>query len=211
VQRFCIALLFACVPALATPANAARPAVDYLTYHGDNLRTGWNAEERVLNVATVSSSRFGLLATVNVAGQVYAQPLYVARVRLPGVGLRNVVIVATESDIVYALDADTGAQLWTRSFVDPARGVTPVPWTDTGCGNVAPEIGITSTPTIDHARDAIYVVVATDERERHRTFTHIRLHKIGLKEGADKVAPVDIRGTLRIRRGSSCTSTRSGR
>ena len=41
----------------------------------------------------------------------------------PNQGTHNVLIVATENDSLYALDADTGAQLWKMSLL--RTGETP--------------------------------------------------------------------------------------
>jgi len=50
--------------------------IDVTDYHYDLARTGWNATETDLTVASVSSGKFGLLTTLNVDGNVFAQPLW---------------------------------------------------------------------------------------------------------------------------------------
>ena len=122
------------------------------TYHNDNARTGQNTKEYALAPATVSSTTFGKLfsCTLDSPGYVYAQPLYVANLTMNDGKKHNVIFVATESDWVYAFDADSNScqQLWKKSMLD--AGETTVPAEDTGeLEDLTPEIGITSTPVID--------------------------------------------------------------
>lgn len=152
-----------------------------LTYHNDNARSGQNLQETLLTPANVNAASFGKIASFAVDGYVYAQPLYVADVPVAG-RLRNLVIVATEHNSVYAFDADdrTGTPLWQRSFIDPARGITTVPSVDTQCADITPEIGITSTPVIDPITGTLYVVAMTKENGVH---AH-RIHALDIKTGA---------------------------
>ena len=76
---------------------------------------------------------------------------------IPGLGVRNVVYVATNNDSVYAFDADdpaASAPLWRVNYTNPAAGIVPVSRTDVGqaCGtyvDFAGNIGIGGTPVID--------------------------------------------------------------
>src|SRR5262249_32311712 len=66
------------------------------------------------------------------------QPLYFEN----AAGGKNLVIVATERNIVYALDAANGSIAWQRTLA------SPVARSDMPCGNIDP-FGITGTPIID--------------------------------------------------------------
>ena len=143
------------------------------TYHNDNARLGLNARETTLTFANVNPTQFGKLFSQAVDGFVYAQPLYLSNVRIPGEGLHNVVYVATQHDSVYAFDADdnTGANvgaLWIRHLTAPARGTFPVRSEDVNCRDMYPEIGITGTPAIDDSTGTLYVV--TKEKQMGQNF-----------------------------------------
>src|SRR5271169_1852534 len=119
---------------------AAQPNV--LTFHNDRGRTGQNLAETILTTSNVNSATFGKLFQVTLDGVVDAQPLYVAGVAIANQGTHNVLVVATENDSLYALDADSGAQLWKVALLRPGETASD----DRGCGQVTPTIGITSTP-----------------------------------------------------------------
>jgi hypothetical protein len=133
-------------------------------------------------------------------GDVYAQPLYVPNLEIPGKGKHNVVFAATEHDSVYAVDAsgEPTEPLWKVSFINPAAGVNPVSETDMRCPFISPEVGITSTPVIDTASRTIYVLARTAEKGADQKVRYFqRLHALDLATGAEKPgSPVVIRGSV---------------
>ena len=74
-------------------------------------------------------------------------------------------IVATEKDWVYGLNARTGRVKWRHSVG------RPWPARATSCRDIAPEVGITSTPVYDPGTGAVYVLADTiGKSARHPTF-----------------------------------------
>jgi hypothetical protein len=154
------------------------------TYHNDNARTGQNLVETVLAPQNVNAAQFGKLYSFPVDGYVYAQPLYIPQVAVPGNGLHKVIIVATQHDSVYAFDSNSPSPgpLWKVNFLDPDAGITTIPPADVNASDILPEIGITSTPVIDVASNTVYVVAATKENGAY----YHRLHALDLASGAEK-------------------------
>ncbi len=177
----------------------------YYTYHYDNGRDGWNPNEVLLTQSRVASSHFGLIRTLAGDSVVYAQPLYVPNLTL-GNATHNVVIFATENDSLYAYDADTGALLFHRSFIDPSRGITAVSTGSVGgCGQITPTIGISSTPVIDPATQTLYLVDKIQISRNGTTTYHNLLYAISLTTGANKVQPIEIKGSVKLSDGNTDT------
>ncbi len=154
--------------------------VRVLTYHNDAARTGQNLEEKILTPSNVNFNGFGKLAFLNVDGLVDAEPLYVSNLAVAG-NAHNVVFVVTEHDSAYAFDADTYAELWHVSVL----GSNEVPSDDRGCGQVAPEIGITSTPVIalNNRGGGVMYLVAMSKDQKGNYFQ--RLHALDIATGAE--------------------------
>ena len=188
-----IFLVFASI--VASSQTTAVAPVGVFTAQYDNMRSGANLRETTLTPANVNPKSFGKIFTLKVDGDVYAQPLYVPRVNIPGKGVLNVLYVATEHDSVYAFDADGGstAPLWRVNFNDEARGIRTLTAQEVQCPFIRPEVGITSTPVIDAATGTLYVLVRTKEQRRYVQ----RLHALDVVSGGEKFGgPVEITASL---------------
>jgi hypothetical protein len=109
---------------------------NWLVYHGGMGGSGSDpsgASYASAHQAWVSAS---------LGGQLYGEPL----------ALGSQVFVATENDAVAALSAANGSVAWSTTVG------TAVPAGDLPCGNITPNVGITSTPVIDASRNEIFVV-----------------------------------------------------
>jgi outer membrane protein assembly factor BamB len=168
-------------------------AQDVLTWHNDNGRTGQYLTETILSLQNVNPRTFGKLFVIHVDGKVDAEPLHVQGMQMPGRGVRNVLFVVTEHDSVYAFDADTGKPFWHARLLKPGE----TPSDPRNCGQVIPEIGVTSTPVIDLRRGphgTIYVVAMSKDLQGHY---FQRLHALDLRSGAEELGgPVDVHATF---------------
>jgi Immunoglobulin domain/PQQ-like domain len=167
-------------PATLTVNAAAAAGTDVTTFKNDLARTGQNLTETVLTPSNVNSTNFGLLRNLSVAGKVDAQPLYLSQLSIGGAP-HNVVFAATEHDMVYAFDADTGATLWSVAMTGAGETTSD----DRNCGQVSPEIGVTATPVIDRKagpNGAIFVVAMSKDSGGNY---HQRLHALDLTTGAE--------------------------
>lgn len=156
-------------------------ASDVVTYHNDNARTGQNLHETILTTSNVNWSSFGKLFAAPVDGIIDAEPLYLSSVPIPGKGTHNVVYAVTENDSVYAFDADAGTLLWQVSLL----GGGEVPSDDHNCGQISPQIGITSTPVIDRSsgtNGTIYVVAMSKNSSSYFQ----RLHALDITTGQEE-------------------------
>lgn len=179
-----------CGALMATGHNIpAQAEVGVTTYHNDNFRTGWNANETTLTQSNVAGGSFKLLQTVTLDEQVDAQPLVVPNVVINGQQY-TVVYVATENNSVYAIDTATG-QVLLKSNLG-----TPVYYTNLPgqCSNNGPNVGISSTPVIDPSSGLLYLVAYTWESNA----PVYRIHALSITTLKDAVTPVEIAasGTL---------------
>src|SRR5262249_44423359 len=169
--RIAAALLAA---ALASHAGAEERGV--LTYHNDAARSGHYAVPGL----TWEKART-LRPDTGFAARLYAQPL------MWRAGSSEMLLTASEDNVVQAFDGKSGNELWRRAVG------TPVPLKSLPCGNISP-LGITGTPVIDPASEAIYLNAMVQEANgpRHRVFG------LALKDGAVLPGfPVDVADALR--------------
>jgi outer membrane protein assembly factor BamB len=171
-------------------ALAAFPvSAQVTTSQYDNARTGATLDEKILTPQNVNPRQFGKLGAFKVDGAVYAQPLYLPSVEVPGKGTHEVLLVATEHDSVYAFDANRpgDAPLWQVSLLDKARGETVPSEDDAQCPFIRPEVGITSTPVIDLKTGTLYVLARTKIRHAVGADEYFqRLHALAITTGVEK-------------------------
>ncbi|HEY9137846.1 MAG TPA: hypothetical protein VIM67_06195, partial [Terriglobus sp.] len=185
------ALTHAATVALTVQASPVAAAPDVTTYHYNTMRNGVNAQESILTPATVNSTTFGKVGFFNADGKVDAQPLFLTNLTVGGQA-HNVLYMASEHGTLYALDADTGTQLWKTSVIPSGESTSD----DHGCSQITSEIGITSTPVIDRsfgAHGAIFLVSMS--KESNGTY-HQRLHALDITTGAElSGSPTEITAT----------------
>jgi outer membrane protein assembly factor BamB len=121
------------------------PQGDETTIAQGNLRTGWDPNEPALTPAAVKGGQFGQIFSTPVNGQVYGQPLVAG----------GTLIVATENNWVYGLNAGTGAVLW-KTSLGPAYLITT-------CNDLTPNIGVTATGVYDPSTNTVYEMALVHE------------------------------------------------
>lgn len=191
--------LFALLAGCLFASFPARAQVAVWTYHANNHRDGANLNETILTPANVNSTTFGKLFSYAVDGCVYAQPLYLPNVSIAGQGTHNVLFVATESNTVYAFDAQNagagGGILWETIFGPAATTTIPGMFTNKNFGtrynsnaytDIEPRVGITGTPVIDTNSGTLYVDAFTGVISGGVTnYTH-HLHAINISDGTER-------------------------
>ena len=194
---------------LALTIGLPAGAQSVTTSQYDNARSGTNRLETILTPRNVNVRHFGKIFTLKLDGDIYAQPLFLAGLEIPGKGRHDVLFVATEHDTVYAFDAyrHPALPLWRVSFL--RKGVTTLSEDDVECPFIVPEVGITSTPVIDADTGTLYVLARTKERTELPTSHYVqRLHALDLTTGLEKFGgPVEIRAAIN----GKGTGSQSGR
>lgn len=180
--------------------------VSVLTYHYDNTRQGQNTNETLLTLGNVNTNGFGKLFSYTLDGYVYAEPLIMTNLVIPGKGTHNVVFVATEHDTIYALDADgymgsNNGVLWSLN-VGLSATSSGAPFGGrfnggTGYTDIVPEVGVTGTPVIDPQTGTLYVDAFTKDVNGGVTTYNHRIHALDVTTGAERpYSPVIVAGSV---------------
>ncbi len=166
--------------------------VNVTTRSYDNRRSGANQNETVLTLSNVASN-FGKLYTINLDGEVYAQPLYVSGLTVNG-ATHNVVYVATMNNSVYAFDADNAQLLWHVNYGTPMVTSEVQNAKYPNIDNTSPT-GILSTPVIDLTTNAMYYVHANETKSGTTSTYAFDLEKIDITTGNKLKTAVAITGS----------------
>jgi PQQ enzyme-like repeat protein len=150
----CLAIWGAILPANAMPAFASRSIagaaqVNVTQFHNHESRDGLYVDTAFTPSAAANLTR-DLNFDGTISGNVYAQPLYIE----DGPGGRAMIIVATESNNVYALDALDGSVIWERNVGPPVSAGDL-------CNPKFDPVGVTGTPIVDLASRALFLDAMT--------------------------------------------------
>ncbi len=166
-----------------TNRSGGRTASSVLEHHNGPRRDGVYVDP-TLTRKSAATFHIDPKFKARVPGAIYAQLLYVSA----GNKGRDILIAATEANNVAALDAVTGATVWSRNFG------APVPLSHLPCGNIDP-LGITGTPVIDPASNSIYLDVMTKSGATGKK-SHL-IFALSLKDGSTIPGwPVDVSATV---------------
>jgi outer membrane protein assembly factor BamB len=179
--------VFVLLPGLAAAQSVA-------TYHNSLDRHGrYTVPDLTLSAAANMHLDRHFKSTVD--GHVYAQPLY----WVPSGKSSGRIIVATESNLVYALDSATGASIWKTKLP------RSVPLSELPCGNIDPD-GITGTPVIDDRAGVLYLDALTARKAGPR---HL-IYALSLNDGSILPKwPLDVQDEL-AKQGISFSSSTQG-
>jgi hypothetical protein len=151
-----------------------------LAHHNGPRRDGLYVDPTLTKASAAGFHRDASFDASAISGAIYAQPLFFEG----GPSGKDVVIAATEQNLVYALDAASGAVVWQRSLG------TPVPLANLPCGNIDP-MGVTGTPVIDPASRTLYLDAMTTP-DSGTTKKHL-VFALSLDDGSDLPGwPVDV-------------------
>src|SRR4029077_4823765 len=142
-QSFSILCLAVVIGAL--PANAQ---VNVTQEHNNLSRHGLYIDS-VFTPANAATLVRDLGFDGTIAGNVYAQPLYIE-----GGPSGPMVVAVTESNNVYAPDANDGSIIWQRNLGPAVTSGLP-------CGNISP-LGISGTPAVDLASRSLFIDAMID-------------------------------------------------
>jgi len=175
-----LSIVFACHSATQRNADQLPAGVraSVLQHHNDAARDGVYVDAAFTRAAA-RGLRQDTSFSATLQGPVTAQPLYWDG----GEGGQDLVLVFTERNEAIAFDPLSGRRIWARTLGPP------VPRSARNCGPADP-IGITGTPIIDAAAQAIHLVEITTP-DGGATVRH-HLHTLSLRDGSDARPPIDI-------------------
>jgi len=183
--------IFAAILMLLPGAGTAQSIV---TYHNSLTRHGHYTVPN-LTLQAAGAMHLDPHFRTRIEGHIYAQPLYWR----PDGKTPGRIIVATESNTVYALDAATGATIWKTKLAHPVS-LSQLP-----CGNIDPD-GITGTPVIDDSAGVLYLDALGQRKAGPR---HL-LYALSLSDGSILPNwPIDVQEEL-DKRGVTFSSSTQG-
>jgi hypothetical protein len=157
--------------------NPNSGGVNVLQFHKNLSRDGLYIDAAFTKTAAAMIHK-DTTFNATIQGPTFAQPLYFEG----AAGGKNLVIVATLANRVYALDASSGAVVWSQ------QAGTPAPASNFYCGNMQ-QIGIVGTPVIDAASKTMFF----DAAETSANGPVRKIHRWSLDTGMEQAGwPIDV-------------------
>jgi len=166
----------ALAPPPPLPPLAIAPASnEWLTWGYDQERTGWNRAEATLSPKNVGKLKQLWSTQLSIKFDKYVlstatAPIVVAGVATPA-GPADIVFILGADDTLFALDAGSGKQIWSKSFPNPHKSTAPI--RDWLCPKT-----VNTTPTIDKARGIVFFLTGDG-----------MLRGANLADGAERLTP----------------------
>ena len=173
------------------PADFTRTSISVLTRSYDNGRDGANTRESVLTAAAVGSRGIKRLFSLALAGDrrgAEAQPLIVPGVSLPDGQTRDLVLVATMANKIFAFDANDGTPVWGSTLGPPVNGTR-----DIDAHLINDHWGVLSTPVVDAAAGVLYAC-AWISPDGSPTNARHWLHAVSIADGRAVHPPLNLEG-----------------
>jgi len=172
-----IARRMAVVPADPITFTIPPATNEWLTWGYDQERTGWNRAETTLNSKNAGQLKQLWSAQLPVPVDRYVlstmtAPIVAANIATPS-GPRDLLFILGANDVLFALDANSGKQVWSKSFPNPQAPKKPREWLCPGTAN--------DTPTIDKARGVIFFISSDG-----------KLRGLNLADGAERLTPAQM-------------------
>jgi outer membrane protein assembly factor BamB len=154
-------------------ALAAKPGIDWTTFGFDLNRSGYNPSESGVGVGNVGQLHPLWGANASVGFDMVGEPVLATSVNISGIPANVLYAAGAAGTVLRAIDADSGATIWTHPMGITARMCPKGPTTN---------YGVLDTTTIDRATNRIYVADGQDE-----------LHALDLATGAEATGwPVQV-------------------
>ena len=167
----------ALAPPPPLPPLAIAPASnEWLTWGYDQERTGWNRAETTLSPKNIGKLKQLWSTQLSIKFDKYVlstatAPIVVAGVATPA-GPADIVFILGADDTLFALDANSGKQIWSKGFPNPHKSTAPI--RDWLCPKT-----VNTTPTIDKARGIVFFLTGDG-----------MLRGANLADGAERLTPV---------------------
>ena len=148
---------------------------EWLTWGYDQERTGWNRAETTLSPKNVGKLKQLWSTQLAVPADKYVLSTMTAPIVVSGVatsgGPADLVFILGANDTLFAIDANSGKQVWSKTFPNPHKSTAPI--RDWLCPKT-----VNTTPTIDKARGIVFFLTGDG-----------LLRGLNLADGAERLTP----------------------